>query len=345
MTRHECHCGKSFIRKEHLRRHQASHDERSFVCPICQRAFTRNDLLRRHINTHPAQATKPARTRACDACHANKTKCDGGPQCSLCKRRGIDCVYSSRSDAESTATAGKNMNMNLDMDMNHTKAPSPAYMLKARIVPVDSLYPYAEILPGARDSSLDLDRDDADLVQSAGSHHEDVDMDEALPDPELQPPHHFWLREILEDTSRSASNQSPLEGAEAPDDFKKWLAFCFRSYIQNFHHYWQIIHAPVYDFRERSHDNAVAVVIIGTWFQGCQASKNLAKAINSKLIDKYTSILVSCLLFPSSPWRCLSAYLRPSSPVGRRKGAPTLSGPLKSIRQSSWSKLSPSTME
>ncbi|KAH7255330.1 uncharacterized protein BKA55DRAFT_313663 [Fusarium redolens] len=40
-SRHTCHCGKSFIRKEHLRRHQATHGERNFVCPICQRSFTR----------------------------------------------------------------------------------------------------------------------------------------------------------------------------------------------------------------------------------------------------------------------------------------------------------------
>ncbi|CEI67381.1 unnamed protein product [Fusarium venenatum] len=27
--------------KEHLRRHQATHGERNFICPMCQRSFTR----------------------------------------------------------------------------------------------------------------------------------------------------------------------------------------------------------------------------------------------------------------------------------------------------------------
>jgi hypothetical protein len=40
-SRHICHCGKSFIRKEHLRRHQASHTGRSFQCSVCGRSFTR----------------------------------------------------------------------------------------------------------------------------------------------------------------------------------------------------------------------------------------------------------------------------------------------------------------
>jgi predicted SprT family Zn-dependent metalloprotease len=39
--RHVCHCGKSFIRKEHLKRHQATHGERAFLCDQCQQSFTR----------------------------------------------------------------------------------------------------------------------------------------------------------------------------------------------------------------------------------------------------------------------------------------------------------------
>ncbi|KAG5759791.1 hypothetical protein H9Q69_005772 [Fusarium xylarioides] len=101
-SRHTCHCGKSFIRKEHLRRHQATHGERNFVCPICQRSFTRNDLLRRHLTRHDMPtAPDPRRGRACDACHANKTKCDGGTKCTLCVKRGINCTYKHASKSSS----------------------------------------------------------------------------------------------------------------------------------------------------------------------------------------------------------------------------------------------------
>ncbi|KAL5623569.1 hypothetical protein FOBRF1_002819 [Fusarium oxysporum] len=101
-SRHTCHCGKSFIRKEHLRRHQATHGERNFVCPICQRSFTRNDLLRRHLTRHDMPtAPDPRRGRACDACHANKTKCDGGTRCTLCVKRGINCTYKHASKSSS----------------------------------------------------------------------------------------------------------------------------------------------------------------------------------------------------------------------------------------------------
>ncbi|POR34423.1 Uncharacterized protein TPAR_05391 [Tolypocladium paradoxum] len=39
--RHICHCGKSFLRKEHLRRHQATHSGPAFICLVCGRSFSR----------------------------------------------------------------------------------------------------------------------------------------------------------------------------------------------------------------------------------------------------------------------------------------------------------------
>ncbi|VTT79042.1 unnamed protein product [Fusarium fujikuroi] len=46
-------------------------------------------------------APDPRRGRACDACHANKTKCDGGTKCTLCVKRGINCTYKHASKSSS----------------------------------------------------------------------------------------------------------------------------------------------------------------------------------------------------------------------------------------------------
>uniref|UniRef100_A0A098DBM5 C2H2-type domain-containing protein n=1 Tax=Gibberella zeae (strain ATCC MYA-4620 / CBS 123657 / FGSC 9075 / NRRL 31084 / PH-1) TaxID=229533 RepID=A0A098DBM5_GIBZE len=89
-----------------MRRHQATHGERNFICPMCQRSFTRNDLLRRHLARHDMPtAPDPRRGRACDACHANKTKCDGGTKCTLCIKRGISCTYKHASKAGSSRSS------------------------------------------------------------------------------------------------------------------------------------------------------------------------------------------------------------------------------------------------
>lgn len=61
-----------------------------------------SDLLRRHLARHDMPtAPDPRRGRACDTCHANKTKCDGGKKCTLCLKRGINCTYKHASKSSS----------------------------------------------------------------------------------------------------------------------------------------------------------------------------------------------------------------------------------------------------
>ncbi|CEI67380.1 unnamed protein product [Fusarium venenatum] len=50
-------------------------------------------------------APDPRRGRACDACHANKTKCDGGTKCTLCIKRGISCTYKHASKSGSSRSS------------------------------------------------------------------------------------------------------------------------------------------------------------------------------------------------------------------------------------------------
>lgn len=51
---HHCHCGKTYTRAEHLRRHQQNHKPGAFPCDVqgCLRAFYREDLLTRHKLKH-----------------------------------------------------------------------------------------------------------------------------------------------------------------------------------------------------------------------------------------------------------------------------------------------------
>ncbi|RKL14382.1 hypothetical protein BFJ68_g6346 [Fusarium oxysporum] len=48
-----------YTRAEHLRRHQSSHQEPQFECPVCQRRFHRKDLLERHYKRHEEGIDEP----------------------------------------------------------------------------------------------------------------------------------------------------------------------------------------------------------------------------------------------------------------------------------------------
>jgi hypothetical protein len=51
-------CEKSFLRSEHLSRHQLNHYGRTLECDQCGKKFARSDLLHRHLDRHRQQAQK-----------------------------------------------------------------------------------------------------------------------------------------------------------------------------------------------------------------------------------------------------------------------------------------------
>ncbi|RKO97460.1 hypothetical protein CAUPRSCDRAFT_6494 [Caulochytrium protostelioides] len=46
-------CGKSFLRRQDLKRHLVTHDDSGarYVCPYCSITFSRSDALFRHVKT------------------------------------------------------------------------------------------------------------------------------------------------------------------------------------------------------------------------------------------------------------------------------------------------------
>ncbi|KAB8209079.1 hypothetical protein BDV34DRAFT_232780 [Aspergillus parasiticus] len=90
------HCNARYQRREHLRRHETQHHrQQRFQCTTCNREFGRSDILRRHMQkVHGVKECAPPPKQACTYCRDQKTRCQGGPPCSKCVYRGIDCSLS-----------------------------------------------------------------------------------------------------------------------------------------------------------------------------------------------------------------------------------------------------------
>ncbi|ORY55707.1 uncharacterized protein BCR38DRAFT_452225 [Pseudomassariella vexata] len=265
-AQHVCHCGKAFIRKEHLRRHQATHQKPSYTCHVCHRSFTRSDLLRRHANLHVA-TTAPAsrRARACDECHRSKLKCSGGPQCSLCGKRGVNCTFGD--------TAGSSSNASTVGAGGATAAPLGATTrggkdeLHAQIT-TDFLRSLTiQTAPASRDA------DDSRLL---------VSDETSL--------HWHYGNDGLEESFRRIVTRSPasLEAdLKASDELKYWVSSCSTLYFERFHPHWLILHAPSFDIETESLAVSASIVMIASWLEGSEDSMDLALATHNLLVDRF----------------------------------------------------------
>ncbi|KAH8897360.1 hypothetical protein GQ53DRAFT_508252 [Thozetella sp. PMI_491] len=267
-ARHICHCGKRFLRKEHLRRHEATHREPSFVCPVCQRSFTRNDLLRRHLAHHEPKADPEPRIRqACQACHANKTRCDGGFPCVLCNKRGIECVYNpsqavgAEALAESSTLAGPVISFS-----------SSPNILSAR----SRLDSESNPLPSSPERDI-----------PANSH------------PEL---HMHFVLEALNSSRRSLDGL--LEDSD-DDDLKAWSTNCLDAFLKHFHIHWPILHGPRIDVYSDPLTISASVLMVGHWLTYPESSAAPALAVHQKLVDIFLNELCkpAAVLKRDQPWQ------------------------------------------
>lgn len=107
--RHRCdQCPSSFVRLEHLKRHQRDHwENKPFVCHLCGKGFTRSDTLKRHETVHAAmshqggdshdvtqtRSRRGPRIRACRNCAHARARCSGETVCVRCSSKNLACEY------------------------------------------------------------------------------------------------------------------------------------------------------------------------------------------------------------------------------------------------------------
>ncbi|PFH56271.1 hypothetical protein XA68_16792 [Ophiocordyceps unilateralis] len=240
--------------------------------PVCGRSFSRSDLLRRHAGIHGGAATMPdsRRGKACDTCHANKTRCDGGLQCSLCSKRGVACTYGRR-DAVLAAA----------FESAPNRAPTAPDDLPASgpDSPPDTSEPET-VLPGFPPAFFFV-------ANAAGSRGTST----------------TWaaLRSILGTVaarSGTASTTSPPPSAIP----KAWLAACVESYLATVHQRWPLLHGPSVDEMTDNVALIASMVMMTAWLHCDRSFRQLLMEMHGLLVDQCFKQLTSDNLDPSRPW-------------------------------------------
>ncbi|KAI2616798.1 hypothetical protein GGR54DRAFT_631560 [Hypoxylon sp. NC1633] len=86
-------CGKRFTRKEHLNRHNLTHNtEHQYKCHVCGRRYVRSDVFRRHLKQHNIDAPETRFKREAVKPERN-TRCDRNSPCGACILNWTDCRW------------------------------------------------------------------------------------------------------------------------------------------------------------------------------------------------------------------------------------------------------------
>ncbi|KAH6609809.1 transcription factor zn [Trichoderma cornu-damae] len=284
--RHLCHCGRGFIRKEHLRRHQATHSSPSFTCHVCSRSFSRSDLLRRHLTLHDGSAPLDSkRVRACDACHTSKIRCDGGARCSLCTKRGINCAFTRGLAPHTVASLQQGISSSL-RPAGGPRSPNPpgwgteasaSQPVTAQAMPTSCMHDAVCLGPGPGQGQGTQQRE-ASSIPIEG------------------------LQLVLEAVSRRRSSRTASEPQrQPPAEVKKWSSACIKAYMGRFHERWPILHAGTFERDTDSVQLRSTAIIIGSWLQN-ETDNSLVFDIHGILVNSLLGELTESTADASGLW-------------------------------------------
>ncbi|RSL81145.1 hypothetical protein CEP51_006051 [Fusarium floridanum] len=206
------------------------------------------DLLRRHLTRHDMPAAPdPRRGRACDACHANKTKCDGGIQCTLCAKRGISCTYKLVSKGSSDGKTSRK---------NTSPSNSPT-----------SDTPVREI--GFREAFASAAANMRTTLQSSPKEDEVT----------------AGLKRITAElVSRETSIDGTTRMSTADKD---WMEANSKVFFERFHDTWPILHAPSFFPMDHALVVSVSVVMISSWLKNPDGMDEPVLRLHEVLMERF----------------------------------------------------------
>jgi hypothetical protein len=247
----------------------------------------------RHSTIAPPDAR---RGRACDACFANKTKCDGGSRCSLCTKRGIDCSFTreikvqiAEGLTDGTQTPEINITPFSYNSSDEASNRSTEVNKKTDFLSLAMISPPRDIKMSENTLSSPTRRRISVLVHALAKAQTGTESNKIFAD----------LDEVLElENLRSKDMKieaTAPEGHQATESARQqWRALdtiqpvsnsCTQLYFTHFHPRWPILHAPTFDEQHYPFVITASVAMIGSWIEGSEESRELALTIHDRLVN------------------------------------------------------------
>ena len=244
--------------------------------------------MKRHIVRH-GDSFKPGPSgrskRACVACHASKTKCDGNDRCSRCVKKDIECKYEQQEIDPQDANVMKQRP--LALQRTHTQR--QAEMSSSLTASSTTVLPKLGHILGPSDSEPSVLSENARLPDSPTSLAglQISGAGDNIP---------WILSSTLEKDSPNTDLTLNQDLLHTNTEYLNQISICViekhQLYFSYFHHRWPIIHAPTY--RENgSNMQTESMEMIGTWLEGTLDSRNSAIAMHFSLVDRIFQQLVS----------------------------------------------------
>lgn len=220
----------------------------------CSANLTSRDLLRRHMLLH--EEPTPRAAISCDACRANKTKCSGGPPCSLCTRRGVNCTFRGRRRAQRLLNQDRSGTSHTPSSQDEEDGPSPH-------IATSSL-------------SKALSKASTELPRSVEKEDLPANPKDFLRNLTIIPTQRERRRDIqpvgagMETVYEAllAGSSSLNEILQGSRELRAWVADSSATYLREFHVRWPALHAPTFDIEHDSLPLTATICMIGAWFRG-----------------------------------------------------------------------------
>ena len=243
--------------------------------------------MQRHLARHGdafKQSPSGRSKRACIACHASKTKCDGNESCSKCVKKGIDCIY----EQQETIHQEEPLTENLSQLQQEPSSQVPASEVAPSMLP-PNLEPEE---PNGTVSTYSID-----ISMSGVGSSNPISVASETTAETIAPENRMnWVlySRIEKDLGFPDVPSAQVGDVPMPLPLDSFRKKCHDLYFLHFHHRWTIFNRPTYDPCDLNILSA-SVLLIGAWLEGSLEAKEYAIKSHIGLMDDILMKLVRWL--------------------------------------------------